>query len=64
VSAPELTSAVHDNLKRLALDALEIVYLRIGDGRGTNDDSVAEPLSTLVKLREEKSEWRAPVGKP
>jgi len=53
VSAPELTSAVHDNLKHLGLDALEIVNLRVGDGRGTNDDSIAEPLSTLVKLREQ-----------
>jgi pyridoxine 4-dehydrogenase len=53
VSAQELTSAVHDNLKHLGLDALEIVYLRIGAGRGTNDNSIAEPLSTLVKLREQ-----------
>jgi aryl-alcohol dehydrogenase-like predicted oxidoreductase len=53
VSAQELTSAVHDNLTHLRLDALEIVYLRIGAGRGTTDDSIAEPLSTLVKLREQ-----------
>ena len=39
--------------KRLALDDLDIVYLRVGDGRGTNDDSIAEPLATLVKLREQ-----------
>lgn len=53
MSAQQLTSAVHDNLKHLRLDALEIVYLRVGDGRGTSDDSIAEPLSTLVKLREQ-----------
>jgi pyridoxine 4-dehydrogenase len=53
VSAQQLTAAVHDNLKRLALDALEIVYLRVGEGRGTNDDSIAEPLAALVKLREQ-----------
>jgi pyridoxine 4-dehydrogenase len=53
VSARELTSAVHDNLTHLRLDALEIVYLRMGDGRGNNDDSIAEPLSTLIKLREQ-----------
>lgn len=52
MSARELTSAVHDNLTHLRLDALDIVYLRVGDGRGTNEDSIAEPLSTLVKLRE------------
>jgi len=53
VSAPELISAVHDNLTHLRLDALEIVYLRVGAGRGTTDDSIAEPLSTLVKLKEQ-----------
>lgn len=53
VSAQQLTAAVHDNRKRLALDDLDIVYLRVGDGRGTNDDLIAEPLSTLVKLREQ-----------
>lgn len=53
LSPQELTSAVHDNLKHLRLDALEIVYLRIGDGRGSDDGSIAEPLSSLVKLKEQ-----------
>jgi pyridoxine 4-dehydrogenase len=52
LSGQQLTSAVHDNLKHLGLDVLEIVYLRIGDARGTNDESISEPLSTLVKLKE------------
>ena len=52
VSAQELTSAVHDNLTHLRLDSLELVYLRVGDARQTNDNLIAEPLSTLVKLRE------------
>jgi aryl-alcohol dehydrogenase-like predicted oxidoreductase len=53
LSAQELTSAVHDNLKHLGLDALEIVYLRVGDGRETSDGSITEPLSVLVKFKEQ-----------
>jgi len=49
----ELTEAVHGNLKRLQLDALDIVTLRVGSGLGTNKASIARPLSTLVKLQEQ-----------
>jgi aryl-alcohol dehydrogenase-like predicted oxidoreductase len=48
----ELTKAIHDNLGRLGLDALDIVTLRVGSGLGTNDASLAAPLATLVKLQE------------
>ena len=53
LSAAELTSAVHDNLRHLGLAALDIVNLRVGDAGGTNSDSIAEPLATLVKLKEQ-----------
>ncbi|ADV65746.1 aldo/keto reductase family oxidoreductase [Deinococcus maricopensis] len=48
----ELESAVHDNLRRLGLDALDVVNLRLmGDGHGPTDASLAEPLTTLVHLK-------------
>jgi aryl-alcohol dehydrogenase-like predicted oxidoreductase len=52
LSAKELTSAVHDNLRNLGLDALEIVNLRSMFSRhGPAEGSLAEPLSTLVELQ-------------
>jgi len=52
LSAEELTSAVEDNLRRLGLETLEIVNLRVGEALSTHEDSIVEPLSTLVKLKE------------
>jgi pyridoxine 4-dehydrogenase len=52
LSKKDLTDAVHDNLRRLGLDALDIVNLRVGNARGTNDASIAEPLTVLADLRE------------
>ena len=44
----ELTSAVEDNLRRLGLDAMEVVNLRImGDGHGTSEGSIEAPLTAL-----------------
>jgi pyridoxine 4-dehydrogenase len=53
LSAQELTDAVHDNLRNLRLDALDIVNLRVGGIGGTEDASIEAPLSTLVKLQEQ-----------
>jgi pyridoxine 4-dehydrogenase len=53
LSVQELTSAVHDNLKHLGLDALDIVNLRVGEAFGPNEESIAKPLSALVKLKEQ-----------
>jgi aryl-alcohol dehydrogenase-like predicted oxidoreductase len=51
-SAGELTRAVHDNLRNLGLDALEIVNLRIMfDVHGPAEGSIEAPLSTLVELQ-------------
>jgi pyridoxine 4-dehydrogenase len=46
-----LTDAVHDNLRRLGLDALDVVNLRVGGHFGPNDNSIAEPLSVLAELQ-------------
>jgi aryl-alcohol dehydrogenase-like predicted oxidoreductase len=51
-SPEELTTAVHDNLRNLGLDALEIVNYRvIGAGLGTSDGSVAEQVTVLADLQ-------------
>jgi pyridoxine 4-dehydrogenase len=51
LSKQELTDAVHDNLRHLGLDALDVVNLRVGGQFGPNDNSIAEPLSVLAELR-------------
>jgi pyridoxine 4-dehydrogenase len=54
ISPAELTAGVHDNLRNLGLDALEIVNYRVmGDGHGPGVGSVAEQVSTLADLRRE-----------
>jgi pyridoxine 4-dehydrogenase len=50
-SAAELTSAVHDNLKNLGLDALDIVNLRCGGVHGPDDEPIAERLAVLIDLK-------------
>lgn len=48
----ELASAVHDNLRNLGLNALEIVNLRfMGDGHGPSEGSIEEPLVALAELQ-------------
>jgi pyridoxine 4-dehydrogenase len=51
LSRKELTDAVHDNLRHLGLDALDVVNLRVGGQFGPNDSSIAEPLSVLAELQ-------------
>jgi pyridoxine 4-dehydrogenase len=51
-SPAELTSAVHDNLRNLGLDALDVVNLRaMFSHHGPAEGSLEEPLSTLVELQ-------------
>jgi pyridoxine 4-dehydrogenase len=50
-SARELTAAVHDNLKNLGLEALDIVNLRCGAAHGPNEESIAERLGVLIELK-------------
>ncbi|AAW62103.1 aldo/keto reductase family oxidoreductase [Gluconobacter oxydans] len=53
-SAEELTRAVHDNLRNLGLDRLEVVNLRLmGDIFAPKEGSLAEPFSALAALREQ-----------
>ncbi len=52
ISAQELTEAVHDNLRNLALDALEVVnYRNMGRVHGPAEGSIEAPLSVLAQLQ-------------
>jgi aryl-alcohol dehydrogenase-like predicted oxidoreductase len=53
LSAEDLTEGVHDNLRNLGLEALDIVNLRVGGIEGPGDESIAEPLGVLAKLKEQ-----------
>jgi len=50
-TSEELVTQVHDNLKRLQLDSLDIVNLRCGTAHGPNEDVLTERLDTLVDLQ-------------
>jgi pyridoxine 4-dehydrogenase len=53
MSAEELTQAVHDNLRNLGLEVLDVVNLRsMLDVHGPAEGSLEEPLTTLAELRE------------
>ncbi|GGB31650.1 oxidoreductase [Tistrella bauzanensis] len=52
VSAEALTRAVHDNLRNLGLDVLDVVNLRIMlDAHGPAEGSIEEPLAVLAGLQ-------------
>jgi pyridoxine 4-dehydrogenase len=53
LSRQEITDAVRDNLRNLALDSLDVVNLRVGGVLGPVDASIAEPLSVLAELKQQ-----------
>jgi pyridoxine 4-dehydrogenase len=54
LSREELTSAVHDNLKRLGLDVLDVVNLRVGGLDRPTPGSITEPFTVLAELRQQE----------
>jgi len=53
-SAEDLTGAVHDNLRNLGLDVLEVVNLRVMfDAHGPAEGSIEAPLTALAELQRE-----------
>jgi pyridoxine 4-dehydrogenase len=50
-SRQDLIKGVHDNLRNLGLDALEVVNLRVGGMMEPIEGSIAEPLSVLAELK-------------
>jgi pyridoxine 4-dehydrogenase len=52
ISPADLTRAVHDNLRNLGVDALDVVNLRLmGRGHGPSEGSLEEPFTALAELR-------------
>ncbi len=52
-SPEQLRDQVHDNLRNLGLDALDVVNLRVGGLDAPEPGSIAEPFSALVELQRE-----------
>jgi pyridoxine 4-dehydrogenase len=50
-SRQELIDGVHDNLRNLRLDALDVVNLRVGAVMGPEEGSIEQPLTVLVELK-------------
>src|SRR5262252_1039355 len=51
LSRQELIDGVHDNLKNLGVDALDVVNLRVGGIFEPVEGSIEVPLSALVELK-------------
>jgi pyridoxine 4-dehydrogenase len=52
-SPEQLRQAVHDNLNRLGLDALDVVNLRLGGFERPEPGSLAEPFTALAQMQQE-----------
>lgn len=53
LSRQELIDGVHDNLRNLGLDILDVVNLRVGGIMEPSDGSIEEPLTVLTELKRE-----------
>jgi pyridoxine 4-dehydrogenase len=52
IAPADLTRAVHDNLRNLSVDALDVVNLRLmGRGHGPSEGSLQEPFAALAELQ-------------
>src|SRR5262245_3629178 len=51
LSRQELIDAVHDNLRNLGLDKLDVVNLRVGGSMEPSEGSIAEQLTVLAELK-------------
>jgi len=51
LSRQELIDGVHDNLRNLGLDRLDVVNLRVGGVMGPTEGSIEEPLTVLAELK-------------
>ena len=51
LSRQELIDAVHDNLRNLGLDVLDVVNLRVGGVMAPTEDSIEQPLTVLAELK-------------
>jgi pyridoxine 4-dehydrogenase len=53
LSRQEIIDGVHDNLRNLGLDKLDVVNLRVGGIEGPVEASIAEPLTVLAELQQQ-----------
>jgi pyridoxine 4-dehydrogenase len=51
LSRQELIDGVHDNLRNLGVDRLDVVNLRVGGIMAPSEGSIAEPLTVLAELK-------------
>jgi len=51
LSRQELIEGVHDNLRNLGLEALDIVNLRVGGIMEPGEESIEEPVTVLAQLK-------------
>src|ERR1017187_535126 len=51
LSRQELLDGVHDNLRNLGLDALDVVNLRVGGIMAPSDEPIEEPFTVLAELK-------------
>jgi aryl-alcohol dehydrogenase-like predicted oxidoreductase len=51
LSRQELVDGIHDNLRNLGLDALDVVNLRVGGFTEPSEGSIEEPLTVLAELK-------------
>jgi aryl-alcohol dehydrogenase-like predicted oxidoreductase len=53
LASDEIRQAIHDNLKNLGVDALDVVNLRVGGFDTPIAGSIAEPFGVLVEMQQE-----------
>ena len=53
LSRQEIVDAIHDNLRNLGLDALDVVNLRVGGIMGPSEGLIEEPLTVLTELKQQ-----------
>jgi pyridoxine 4-dehydrogenase len=53
LSRQDLIEAVHDNLRNLGVDTLDVVNLRVGDVTEPSEGSIEAPLTVLAELRQQ-----------
>ena len=53
LSRQDFIDGVHDNLRNLGLDRIEVVNLRVGGFSEPTEGSIEEPLTALVELKDQ-----------
>src|SRR5271167_5137112 len=53
LSRQEIIDGIHDNLRNLGLDKLDVVNLRVGGIEGPTEGSIGEPLTVLAELQQQ-----------